>query len=122
MTWQFKPAIIDGAPVQVETVLTLAFSTKVGDPVPILTDEEARKLATSIVEPVFPPEATKGTEVKVQIGVNLDGTINGAGNPYNVPAPLFLAAYNAVRQWHFRPYVRDGKPDLFGADIVFRVP
>lgn len=123
MKWQFKPFSADGAPVQVETVLTLAFSTKVGDPIPILTNDEARKLAVKIVEPEFPPGiAPKGTEVKIQVGVSLDGAINGAGNPYNVPMPLFLAAYNAVRQWHFGPYLRNGKPDLFGADIVFRVP
>jgi hypothetical protein len=33
-----------------------------------------------------------------------------------------MAAHRAVRQWHFRPYLRDGKPDIFGADIIFRVP
>lgn len=122
MKWQFKPARMHDVPVQTETVLTLVFSTKIGDPIPILSDEEARKLATKIVEPVFPPGSPKGTEVKVQIGVMLDGTINGVGNPYNVPTPLFMAAYGAVRQWQFRPYLRNGKPDIFGADIVFHVP
>ena len=122
MKWQFKPAKMHDVPVQTETVLTLAFNTKIGDPIPILSDEEARKLATNIVEPVFPPGTPKGTEVKVQVGVSLDGTVNGAGNPYNAPTPLFMAAYGAVRQWHFRPYLREGKPDLFGADIVFHAP
>ncbi len=122
MKWELKPAKMHDVPVQIESVLTLRFNSKIGDPIPILSDEEARKLATKIVEPTFPPGSAKGTEVKVQIGVGLDGTVNGAGNPYNVPTPLFMAAYGAVRQWHFRPYLRDGKPDLFGADIVFRVP
>jgi hypothetical protein len=122
MKWQLKPAKVHDVPVQIETVLTLAFSTKIGDPIPILSDEEARKLATNIIEPVFPPGTPKGTEVKIQIGVSLDGTVNGAGNLYNVPTALFMAAAGATRQWHFRPYLRDGKPDLFGADIVFRVP
>lgn len=122
MKWQFKPAKMHDTPVQTETVLTLAFNTKIGDPIPILSDEEARKLTETTVEPVFPQGSVKGTEVKVQIGVNLDGTINGVGNPYNVPTQLFMAAYGAVRQWHFRPYLRNGKPDLFGADIVFDVP
>jgi len=121
--WQFKPAAVDGAPVQVESTLTLAFNTKIGDPIPILTNEEARKLASTIVEPTFPPGiAPPGTEVKIQIGVALDGSVKGAGNPDNAPTQLFLAAYGAVRQWRFRPYLRDGKPGLFGADIVFRVP
>ncbi len=122
MKWRFKPAKMHDTPVQTETVLTFAFSTKIGDPIPILTDEEARKLAMNVLEPAFPPGSKKGTEVKVQIGVNLDGTVNGVGNPYDVPTPLFMAAAVAVRQWHFRPYLRKGKPDLFGADIVFRVP
>jgi hypothetical protein len=122
MKWQFKPAKMHDVPVQIETVLTFAFNSKVGNPIPILSDAEARKLATNVVEPKFPADTARGTEVKVQIGVNLDGSVNGVGNPYNVPTPLFMAAYSAVRQWRFRQYVRDGKPDLFGADIVFRVP
>jgi len=122
MKWTFKPAKMHDVPVQIETLLTFAFNSKVGNSIPILSDAEARKLATNVVEPKFPPDAAKGTEVKVQIGVSLDGSVNGVGNPYNVPTPLFMAAYGAVRQWHFRPYIRDSKPDLFGADIVFRVP
>jgi outer membrane biosynthesis protein TonB len=122
MRWQFKTATSDGAPVQVESVITLAFNTKIGDPIAILSDQDARKLATRVVEPSFPAGAVSGTVVKIQIEVALDGTVNGASNPYGAPTPLFLAAYNAVRQWRFRPYVKDGKPDLFGADIVFRVP
>ncbi len=120
--WQFKPASSEGVPVQVEAILTFAFNTRVGDPIPILSDEEARKLATNIVEPTFPPGSARGTEVKVQIGVSLDGTVNGVSNPYNAPTPLFMAAYGAVRQWRFRPYIRNGTPDLFGADVVFRIP
>jgi TonB family protein len=122
LKWEFKPAGENGAPVQIGTTLTLAFNTKIGDPIPILTDEEARKLATNVVEPVFPAGTAKGTVVKIEVGVSLDGTINGAGNPDNAPTPLFMAAYNAVRQWRFRRYVRDGKPDLFGADLIFRAP
>lgn len=122
MKWQFKPAKMHDVPVQIETVLTLPFNTKIGDPIPILSDAEARNLATKAIEPAFPPGIAKGTEVKVQIGVSLDGTVNGVGNLYNVPTPLFVAASGAVRQWHFRPYLRNGKPDVFGADIVFHVP
>lgn len=122
MKWQFKPATVQGAHVQTETILTFAFNTKIGNPVSVLSDAEARSLATKIVEPRFPPEVKKGTEVKVQLSVGQDGTISGVGNPYNLPTPIFLAAYGAARQWHFRPYLRDGKPDVFHADIVFHAP
>lgn len=104
--------------------------TAIFDPLPTLdqlkTDEgavDARNLATNIVEPVFPAgTAPKSTELKVQVEVGLEGAINGVGNPMTPPSSLFLVAYPALRQWRFRPYLRDGKPDLFGADIVFRVP
>jgi Gram-negative bacterial TonB protein C-terminal len=119
MKWQFKRAQVHGNPVQVEGILTFAFSTVVGNPVPILSDAEARSFAIKIIEPVFPPGGAPGTEVKVQLGVGLDGSVNGVSNPYNVPTPLFMAAYSAVRQWQFRPYVRNGKPNVFGADIIF---
>jgi hypothetical protein len=38
------------------------------------------------------------------------------------PSSLFMVAYPALRQWRFRPYLPDGEPDLFGANIVFRAP
>ena len=124
MKWQFKPAKEKDheVPVQAEAVFTFVFNTKIGDPVSILSDADARNLATKVIEPEFPPGLAKGTEVKVRLGISLDGSVNGVSNPYNVPTPLFMAAYGAARQWHFRPYLRNGKPDVFSAEIVFRVP
>lgn len=121
MKWQFKPAKTHDVPVQIETVLTFAFNTKVGNAIPILSDAEARALATRIVEPRFPADTPPGTEIKVQIAVGLDGLVSGTDNAYNMPTPLFMTAYDAVRQWRFRPFLRDGKPDLFRANIIFRV-
>ena len=122
MKWQFKPAKVHDVPVQTETVLTFAFTSKVGNAIPILSDEEARKLAAKLVEPVFPHGTTKGTEAKVRLSVALDGSVSGIENPYDVPTPLFVATWAALRQWHFRPYVREGKPDVFKADIVVHAP
>ena len=122
MKWQFKTATMHDAPVQTETVLTFAFNTKIADAVPVLPDADARKLATKVVEPVFSPGLAKGTEVKIQMFVTEDGAINSVTNPYSLSTPVFGAAYIAARQWHFRPYLRDGKPDVFKAEIVFRVP
>jgi len=120
--WQFKIATIGGVPMQVESVMIFPFSTKIADPIPILSDAEGRKQATKIVEPDLPPGTLKGTEVKVQVGISPDGTMNGVNNPYNVPTPLFLAAYRALGQWQFTPCMRDGKPDACSADIIFRAP
>lgn len=121
--WRFKPAVSNGVPVQVEGILTFAFGTKIENPIPVLSDAEARKLATNRVEPRFPPgTAASGTAVTISVSIDKDGKLLGAGNPNNAPTSLFMAVYLAVRQWRFQPYLRDGKADVYSADITFRVP
>jgi hypothetical protein len=67
---RFKPAKMHDVPVQIETVLTFAFSSKVADPIPILSDAEARKLANNVIEPfIWIPNAVDGP---VQADSNLD--------------------------------------------------
>lgn len=121
--WRFKPAVSNGVPVQTEGILTFAFGTKIENPIPVLTDAEARKLATNTVEPHFPSgAAAPGTAVTIRVSLDTDGKLLGVDNPNNVPDALFLPANAALQQWHFRPYIRDGKPDLYKADITFHVP
>ncbi|MBZ5553709.1 MAG: energy transducer TonB [Acidobacteriia bacterium] len=120
--WQFKPAVSDGQPVQVEGYLTFAFNTKIENPVMLLSDAEARKLATHLIEPQIPPGAAPpGTTFVVRVSIGPDGKLLGAGNPNNVPSVLFLAGYEALQQWHFQPFLKDGKPDFYKADISFQV-
>jgi outer membrane biosynthesis protein TonB len=119
MKWQFKPASMNGTVAQLEAILTFAFNTKVENPLPLLSDDEVRKMATNIVEAVFPRDTPKGTEVKLRVSVDESGNMIGVQNIYQLPDPIFSAAYRAVSQWHFRPYVRVGKPDRYLADIVF---
>ena len=42
-------------------------------------------------------------------------------NLKNVKPVLYDAAVKALKQWEFNPYVKDGKPDRFDADLVFKV-
>ncbi len=122
MKWKFKPAAVRGVPIQVESILTFPFNSKVENPIHVLTNEEARKLATHVVEAEFKPGmAPKGTVFTLRVSVGADGTILGTSNPNNVSTTLFLAGMNAVRQWKFGPYLRDGKPDAFDAEITFQV-
>lgn len=39
--------------------------------------------------------------------------------PNNVAPALWLARSAALKKWHFRPYIHQGKPDRFYADITF---
>lgn len=122
MKWKFKPAAMQGIPIQVESILTFPISSKVENPIHVLTNDEVRKLATHVVEPEFRPgTAPKGTVFTLRVSVGADGTILGTSNPNNVSTTLFLAGMNAVRQWKFRPYLRDGKPDAFDAEVTFQV-
>jgi len=121
--WRFKPFVIDGAPAQVETILTFAFQTKIGSPIALLSDADARKLALETIEPQFPganrPPA--GKEFTVVVAVDESGRVIGLNNPNHVETELFLAANAALHKWRFRPYTHDGKPDRFDANITFRV-
>src|SRR5262249_41330220 len=51
--WHFQPLLRDGAAVQMETMVTLPFETTIVDPIPLLSNEEARKLAVFKSEPRF---------------------------------------------------------------------
>ena len=42
-------------------------------------------------------------------------------NIRKVKPALYDAAVKALKQWEFNPYVKDGKPDRFDADLVFKV-
>lgn len=123
MKWQLKPALADEVPVQVESRLTFAFNTQVNsNPLPELSDAEARKLATKVVEPAFAPKSgARGSEIIVQISVDETGKLAGVQNTHNLKTSVFVAAYSALRQWRFKPYIKDGKPEYFQANITFRI-
>lgn len=121
MNWQFQP-YVNGAPMQMETVLTFAFNAMMGEPIPLLSNGAARKLAAHLVEPHFRPgEASPGTKFSLRVRVDEQGKITSIKNVSSAAAPLVAAGERALRQWRFRPYLRDGKPDRFDADIAFAV-
>ena len=123
--WTFRHAEDGGVPVQIEALIPFEFETTIASALTktVLSDSEARKLATQMADPSFPRgSAFSGKLVRVRVSVNEEGRVVGSGNPDNLPTDIFLAAANAVRQWKFQPYAKQGKPALFDADIVFTVP
>lgn len=121
LRWQYKP-FMNGGPTQMEAVLTFAFSTKIENPVPVLTNAEARKLATRVVAPVIAPgKAAKGTKFTLRVSVDETGVVKDVQNPNKVAPALWQAGSAALKKWRFRPYMNQGKPDRFYADIVLRV-
>src|SRR5580704_16119863 len=63
-----------------------------------------------------------GTEVTVQISVDETGKLTAITNTREVPDALFQAAYAAITQWRFRPYMKDQKPQYIHANVTFHVP
>jgi hypothetical protein len=132
MKWQFKTATNQGEAVQVESLLTFAFSTATADPIPVLEGEEGEKLVLHRVEPIWPAGfAPAGTPVIVTIGVNEDGESRGLVFVTSDEAnrkmimkeiPMIeLPLHKALKQWRFQPYVRNGKATEYQVKITFHV-
>jgi TonB family protein len=121
LRWQYKP-YSNGGPSQMEAVLTFAFATRIENPIPVLSDAEARKLATRVVEAVVPAgKSRKGSKFGLRISVDEAGKVLAVQNQNKVAPTLYTAGTSALKQWRFRPYMNNGKPDRFYADIIFQV-
>lgn len=126
--WKINPVVGDsGTPVQIDGGLGFYFDTAVADPLPVLSDRDARELATNIVEPKLPPNTLpKGTRYRVRIAVDATGKFAGGGagdteipGTVKAPGPGVFAAIMAMHEWKFKPLLRNGKPQYFLADMVF---
>lgn len=122
LRWKFTPAIENGMPAQAEGVLTFNLNTRAWGPSEPLTDAEARKQATSVVEPIVSPGMVPPNSVfKLWIAVDSDGIIIEeieAGGPNE----LFEPCDAALKQWHFKPIMENGQPRPFRALIEFHIP
>lgn len=78
MKWQFKSAVNQGEPVQVEGILTFAFQTATADPIPVLEETEGQKLILHRVEPVWLAGLVPaGAPLIVTVGVRENGDCYG---------------------------------------------
>jgi protein TonB len=86
----------------------------------ILSSKGAEKRLAHSVPPKYPSDArsdgAEGTVVLKEV-VDEDGKVAGVrlveGN-----AALATAAMQAVKQWRYRPYVRDGKAQAFQTVVI----
>lgn len=121
LRWQYKPYMNNGAS-QMEAVLTFAFNTKIENPIAVLTNAQARKLAIRTQEPLIAPgKAKAGTKFTLRASVDEAGKIQSVLNLSHAAPALYSAGAAALKKWRFRPYLNQGKPDRFYADIIFLV-
>lgn len=116
--WTFEPYLINGKPVPVRTKIIFNFNHTLDhyrDPngnLPVHLDQKtAQALVAKRVEPQYPLDARLGHiqgAVELRVIVGEDGSVHALriikGHPM-----LAAAAYNAVHQWGFKPYVENGK-------------
>lgn len=85
----------------------------------ILSSKGAEKRLAHSVRPIFPAEArgeAQGTVVLKEV-VDENGKVEGVRLVEGSPA-LATAAIEAVKQWRYRPYVRDGKAQPFQTIVI----
>lgn len=121
MKWKYKPFTKDGLPAQAEGVLTFALDTRAWGPPSPLSDADARKLASNIVEPDIPAGTYPiDTVYTLRIAVDTEGkiieVIAGDG-----PYQLFGPCYSALRKWHFSPIMENGQSRPYRAQITFHI-
>ncbi|MGB9121936.1 MAG: hypothetical protein WCE73_15035 [Candidatus Angelobacter sp.] len=122
MRWKFKPITKDGMPAQAESLLTFILNTRAFGPAAPLSDAEVRKLASNIIEPVIPPGAVPaGATYTLRVAIDSDGrlieAIGGEG-----PHELNIPCYQAVSKWQLKPFLQNGEPMPYRAEITCRVP
>ena len=90
----------------------------------ILSSKGAEKRLIHHVEPLYPAEArahaTEGTVVLKAV-VNASGSVEATRSVEGDPV-LANAAVKAVKQWRYRPYIRDGKALPFHTIIIVEFP
>ncbi|GGA69909.1 hypothetical protein GCM10011507_21830 [Edaphobacter acidisoli] len=121
--WKFKSAVDkSGNRVQVDGGLGFSFETKIGNPLPELSDAEVRSLAINLVEPKWPSSGLQSGEViEVRVSVDEQGKLAGIGFT-KVPIAAQGAVLNVWHEWKFRPLIQDGKPQYFHGVLRFVIP
>jgi protein TonB len=90
----------------------------------ILSSKGAERRLIHRVEPSYPPEVrSRGVEgtVVLKMSVNESGTVEEVRLVEGNPA-LAEPAISAVKQWRYKPYVRDGKAKPFQTIVLLDVP
>ncbi len=124
--WVYNPTLLNGEPVEVVTQIDVNFtlaedSTMTGatGEVHMIGGGVSAPVPIYKVEPAYPPGLpadSKDGRVLLGIVINGDGNVATA-EPVSGDPAFFEAALEAVRQWKFKPGMKDGQPVSVKANV-----
>ncbi len=118
--WKYEPWLVNGKPMPVKFTVVINFSlndekkkeqVKIEAPLDAASLKDKPKLMKK-VDPVYPAEAKKKN---LSGKVVLEGVIDKQGNVADITQAtghpiLIQAAMEALKQWKYEPFFKDGKP------------
>ncbi len=124
--WEYKPYLLDGQPVEVETRVVVKFKPGLicriigGDPPPMPAVEQVLRVSAAVMEgnllkhvdPVYPlisRNAPIRGEVRLLARVSRTGVVENLRGISGHPI-LIQSAMDAVRQWQYKPFLLNGEP------------
>ena len=118
MQWRYKPTSLNGVPVEAQTQVFVNFQgapPAQDEPGPDFQQAEL----TTRVEPLHPGGNLQGLEgtVVLKAKIGLDGRLSDI-HVTDAPAELVPAALEAVKQWVYRPAMRNGEPIETNTEIT----
>jgi len=122
LRYKFKPLVIDGSARQMEMPLVLHFTSRMGDPLPILTVEQMKNQMTDCSVGFLPTGTPKGTSVTIRVSVDEEGKVAGMGPIGQGSGRLWIPAMEQLRGCEFAPYVVNGKATYYKGDVVLIAP
>ena len=112
LRYKFKPLIINGVAVQMETPLVLHFTSKIANLLPFLRGQELLKQISGCNAKLVSEIPKSGRVTPTSIAVNEEGKLTGEGYGPQVdaglPAVLVTPVLAMGLDCHFAPLVRNG--------------
>jgi hypothetical protein len=126
VNYKFKPLVVNGVAEQMEMPLVIRFSTKIADPMPVLSVADMAKQTISCKPKSIPQGLLpKGTVVTLRVTVNVKGeTVNvrPSGDACAGSCTLLIGPQNPISECKFAPYSQNGRATLYKGDVEITAP
>ena len=122
LKYKFKPLVVDGIAQQMEMPLVLHFTSRLDDPLPILSVENMKKQMIGCQFNNLESDMPAGIVVRVRFSVDETGKVTGYGPVGNVTWSGWLAPASQIAQCRLSPYIVNGKATYYKGDVEIKAP